>query len=484
MLDRPSSPDPRQQKAAFLHAQVAAAAPPTLRSLTGSDFFPPSPHSPSGSEKRYSRANILLFRAATGEERALPPTEPDLSLDDHPPLDYKPRISSVTDSTPTDSPDRTHVSLQLGQEAMHCAMREPVDTSAASSSPPQSPVDDDACSTYSHASAINLEDLDDDDLAGLRLHGLGDADAPPIINRQVLERRRQSFANSFAKARQAKADRKAVVLARPELQPQHKHISLIDRCIRAITEALDLNLNYSKAATDKFHAFSSLFTRDERQVIGELLREASARLRNETPTPWRSPIHWSNRRPLLKSSAQAHSTHQLSGVFRSQRNRRNPKVMTSDTLVRSVVFGSHIIPGVQSAESILMRMAGEYQREEVNRKASRAERIDIPLSFAMTLTAALAVFARLECNASYRRYRSRSASNRRSNPQALIMIKTKYDGLKLSFAVTLHGESPCTVLFRRPRIFSPRKIDDYATLVTEAKDIMTEFGREVIGPRD
>lgn len=455
-----------------------SSQPATLRSLTGSDVYPPQTNSPT-SEKRYSRANILLFRAATGEESPL--LRPDL---DQPSLDRHPRISSVTDTNSTSSPAASHPVLTPPSTTRFSI-------SPVRSDPPLSPLDDDTASTYSHASAINLDDLDDDDLAGLRLHAVPDHnptpdDNPaPVISSQLLELRRQSFANSFAKARQA-ADRKAVVLVRPELQPENEHVTLIDRCIRAFVETLDMNLGYSKLATDKFHSFSALFTRDEKQVIGELLREASARLRNETPTPWRSPVQWAGKRQLVRAPLPARPAGgQLSSVFRSPwAGRRNvTKSVSNDTLVRSVVFGSHVIPGVQSAESLLMRMAGEYQREEVNRKANRAERLDIPLSFAMTLTGALAVFARLDCHASYRRYRSRSASNRRGNPQALIMIKTKYDGLKLSFAVTLHGESPCTVLFRRPRIFSPRKIDDYATLVTEAKDILQEFGREVIGPR-
>lgn len=143
-----------------------------------------------------------------------------------------------------------------------------------------------------------------------------------------------------------------------------------------------------------------------------------------------------------------------------------------------------MIPGAQSAEAILLRMAGEYHREEMTRKANRAERIDVPLSFALTLTAALAVFARLDCTVTYRRYWSRNVTFRRTAPQAMLWLKTRYDGLRLSFGVTLHGDSPCTILFKRPRIFSLRKIDDYATLVTEAKDILSEFGRDVMGSKE
>lgn len=441
-----SASPPRPLKAPQLH---------TIRSLTGADVYPPSSStSPVVTpEKRYSRQNILIFRSATGEERRLSSlaqqTHQSSSPLQHPVL--KPRISSVTDSSEPDHDQSPNVSLPDFP------------------SPPPAPLyrDDDADSIYSHASAINLEDLDDQHLS----------DFPPSPYHPQTS---APFANSFAKARQAK-HRNALVLARPEVQPHNRSICLIERCVHALSEALDMNLLFATIAVDKFHAFSSLYTNDERQVIAHLLKEASARLRNEAPTPWRSPIRSSKRIVINASSPQNRSANQVANLFRSRFTHDNPETMSADTLVRSVVFGSHVIPGVQSAESILLRMAGEYQRDVINRKASRAERIDVPLSFALTLTGALATFARLECHASYRRYRCRSASTRRSSPRALIMVKTRYDGHRLSFAVTLHGESPCTVLFRRPRIFSLRKIDDYATLVTEAKDILTQFGREITG---
>lgn len=454
---------------------------PTLAARPAVFHSADSPPSPSASEKRYSRLNISLFRSASGAEQTLPstpPTDPDPDPDHV--LNYKPRISSVTDSS--GSPDRTRQKLDLSLDKV------PLPTDHLDVDHDH---DDDCGSTYSHASAINLDDLDDDDVAGLRvaaIAGINNPDVvkPPTLNRQMLEYNRQSFANSFAKARQAKISRQ-VVLAPKELQPHNRAASLVERCVRAFSEALDMNLSYARVAAEKFYSFAPLFTKDERLVIGDFLKESATRLRNETPTPWRSPIQWPHKRSIVRPGQlqpPTPPTKELAAAISAPWKRRNAKALTNDTLVRSVVFGSHVIPGVQSAESLLLRMAGEYQREEVNRKANRAERIDIPLSFAMTLTGALATFARLECSASYRRHRSRSAANRRSNPQALIMIKTKYDGVKLSFAVTLHGDSPCTVLFRRPRIFSQRKIDDYATLVTEAKDILSEFGREVAGPKD
>lgn len=264
------------------------------------------------------------------------------------------------------------------------------------------------------------------------------------------------------------------MLSRPELQNHNKSATLTERCIVAFTEVLDMNINHARVVSERFRAFSALYTRDERTLIAEMLREASKRLRNETSTPWRSPL------PRTQSTKQPEP--QIPKTLVPWARRTN--AMSDDAVVRSVVYGTHVIPGVQSAEAVLLRMAGEYQREEVNRRASRAERLDVPLSFAMTLTAALATFARLECSVTYKRYRSRSAAHRRSNPQALLMLKTRYDGLKLSFAVTLHGDSPCTVLFRRPRTFVSRKIDDYATVVTEAKDLLMEFGREVIASRE
>lgn len=466
----PSSPRP-------LHSPHT----PTIRTLTGPELMPTTPT--THPEKPHSRPNLLVFRSAEGEQLPLSPLHRPASppFDEPPPLG-KPRISSVTDSA-AGSPDRTRQDLDLNFEN---------DTPSHKSIPHlEQPVfEDDSASTYSHASALNLDDLDDEDIAGLRATArpaLVKNDIHPHLSRNILERNRQSFANSFARAEHAQMSRKAIVLAPPELQPHNCAASLIDRCVRAFSETLDMNLVVARVASERVAAFSALFTKDERLIISEFLKGAAMLLKNESPTPWRLPLkQWSETRPLLLAPAtpQGKNTHQLANILRGPWSRPNTKTLSNDALVRSVVFGSHVIPGVQSAESLLMRMAGEYQREEVNRKANRAERIDVPLSFAMTLSGTLATFARLECSATYKRYRSRSAANRRSNPHALIILKTKYDGLKLSFAVTLHGESPCTVLFRRPRIFSQRKIDDYATLVTEAKDILAEFGREIVGPRE
>lgn len=426
----------------------------------------------------------------------------------------KPRISSVTDASAHTSPDASHTDcaarfhhnspprhslpvdvsrprrsagrlLAAGGLIPSRASRGSFDRDVAADD-----IDDrdDVESTYSHASAINLDDLDDDDIAGLRLHsGNDDPNGAPVISRKVLDLRRQSFANSFAKARQAKS-RRTVVVSKQEVQPKKEPPSLLERCVYALSEALDMNLPFAKAATERFIAFAPLYTSDERHVIADILRETSMRLRNEAPTPWRSPI-WNGRRSLFRNNhppdlGHAQSSYQLATRRRMICVPSRPKILSSDTLIRSVVFGSHVIPKLQSAESILLRMAGEYHREEVTRRTNRAERVDVPLSFAMTLTAALATFARLECTISYSKYRSRNASNRKGSPHAILWLKTKYDGIRLSFGVTLHGECPCTLLFRRPRIFSLRKIDDYATLVTEAKDILLEFGREVVGNKE
>lgn len=339
--------------------------------------------------------------------------------------------------------------------------------------------EDDCASTYSHASAINLDDLDDD----AALHQPPRLAAPPL--RGVAESRRDSFARSFARASARKMV--PVVPVQNGLGEKAADIrlrSLLDRCVDALAEAVDLNLAYARSAADRFARMSALYTPDEREVIATLLHETCLRVRSEAPTPWRTPIGSGRRSAFLVAGthgANRKQTHLADG--RDLMVTASGKQKHSDVSVRAVVFGAHVVPGLLSAESILLRMAGEYQREEVNRKASRSERVDVPLSFAMTLTAALAAFARLECSTTYRRYRSRNAANRRSNPHALLWLKTKFDGMRLSFGVTLHGESPCTMLFRRPRIFSLRKIDDYATLVTEAKEIISEFGREVSGPR-
>eukprot|EP00177_Eucheuma_denticulatum_P003810 GFKZ01006886.1.p1 GENE.GFKZ01006886.1~~GFKZ01006886.1.p1 ORF type:complete len:523 (+),score=69.64 GFKZ01006886.1:122-1570(+) len=467
---------------------------PTLRSLTGSELMhtSPVPNDPH----RFLRSNILVFRAASGEEQPISPRPSSPASDDTPHMPVKPRISSVTDSL-AGSPDRTHPDVHDHSHS-HSPVS-PVQTPTSHAPIPDMDsniIDDDSASTYSHASAINLDDLDDDDIAGLRSAGLSrlHGGSPRAVHRRLLESNRQSFANSFAKARQVARSRKAVVVARQELQPHNRAPSLTDRCVGAIAEVLDMNAGWWRAANDRFIAFSALYTKDEKMVIGEFLKESGSRLKNDNLTPWRSPLHMfggkaeGGSRALIKSAGGNGRVAAAPGGSASNSKvewRRGfaKSVIVNDNIVRSVVFGSHVVPSVQTAESVLLRMAGVYHREEVTRRTSRAERLDVPLSFAMTLTGTLATFARLECSANYKRYRSRSAANRKSNPQALIVLKTKYDGLKLSFAVSLHGDSPCTVLFRRPRIFSPRKIDDYATLVTEAKDILAEFGREVGGSR-
>lgn len=536
--------------------------------------------------------------------------------------------------------------------------------------------DDDRASTYSHASAVNLDDLDDDDLAGIHVHhasvsasasGSGGSSATnnrqpqrtlgkPRISRQVLDLRRQSFINSLTRAREAK-DRKgnkralvpmddstmtpSIGAVIPQQTPdeansnnkningqQPSSLTLMERCVTALTEVLDVNLTHAKMATERFVSFQALYTPDERRVVAEILRETTARLRSERAGGtsgkggggggWRkgtflgkylgganyngglynqyqpgamvdgggylygyaglneqllqqqlearasnqyyhaarcpgaynvNPLH--NNQQLLRAVAlrqqqftapqyvacdesgtltSSRSSHQLmvhplgnntaclhnavvavhphqltpgtttAGTCTSSSNTKSscysrwissPTGMYTfsshddDIVVRSVIFGMHVIPGIDSTEAMLLRMAGEFQRDEVTRRHLSwhrgAERVDVPLSFAMTLTAALATFSRLECVAGYKRYASRNAANRRTGlPQAVLWLRTKYDGMRLSFGVTLHGESPCTVLFKRPRVFSLRKIDEYAAVVTEAKDILAEFGRDVV----
>lgn len=556
--------------------------------------------------------------------------------------------------------------------------------------------DEDRASTYSHASAVNLDDIDDDDLANIHMHTSSNpppsasaaSNDPnqqqqrtlnkPLLSRQVLDLRRQSFVNSLARARQAKdlqsttSKQQGVTAVVPQQQENEGGHTLMERCVTALTEVLDVNLTHAKMTTERFVSFQALYSPDERRVVAEILRETTARLRSERAGAgggggmggkgnsngggggWRrgtflgkyirggpvggegkyysgglyhqlqqpvvgamvdggggggggyvygyaglnehllqqqlqarasnhhchgaaarrqgaynvNPVH--NNQPLLRTVALRHgqqqhvqpqyaatvsrdesgalsssqSSHQLrlqqqqeeyalgyyyndnskalvprhayqlmtpmttrsggynghyynhetnnpwisspTGMYTSHGGGNNK--MTDDMLIRSVVFGMHVsmrgMMSMDSTEAMLLRMAGEFQRDELTRRFlshNRAERVDVPLSFAMTLTAALATFARLECVAGYKRYGSRFATNRRLGlPQAVLWIRTKYDGLSLRFGVSLHGESPCTVVFKRPRVFSLRKIDEYAAVVTEAKDILAEFGRDVV----
>lgn len=339
-------------------------------------------------------------------------------------------------------------------------------------------------SCYSHAEVIKLDDLDPDDLADLQTLGLDANASRAVVSRKAKEIRRMSFANSFARAKKLHASQKALVLARPEMQPINNSVPLVERCVMALTDMLDLSLKNAQLVSSKFKDFSALFTKDERSVIGELLREASLRLRSERGKQKHDLSHWftptQNPRRRLKALLDSTNASAPSKPTKGPWARACLANAGNENMLRAVVFGNHVIPGVQSGDSILMRMAGEYQRVEFKRKANRAELVDVPLSFSMTLLAVVATFLRLDCSVAYRRHSSRSASNRRGNAQAVLTVKTRVERVKLNFSMQLHGESPCTVIFRRPRTFSMKRIDHYADLVIEAKDILGDFASDIV----
>lgn len=360
------------------------------------------------------------------------------SDDDQPPLPLgKPRISSVTDSSSTTSSPR--VSIRPDRRATPPLRRHLPDVPVL----PPGPIhasddddDDDAASTYSHASVLNLDDLDDDHLLGIRLP------------------RRPTLRLCRSKGNNRNQPRRAVVLAQNEYQPHNRLEPLFERCVHALCDAVDADALAATAAVASFRAFSQLFTSIERNVIAHLFRSASALLRREAPTPWRSPLNV------------------------QQPARLTPPPGMDESLVRAVVYGAHILPAA-GPETILIRLAGVYHREQLRKRAAKDQRVLVPLSFSMTLTALLAALSRLECSPAFRRFRSRAATTRTGEPHAVIVVRVNYDGARLSFDISLHGEAPCTVLFRKPKLLASRKTADFDAIVGEIRGVLTEFANSV-----
>ncbi|CAN8061323.1 unnamed protein product [Agarophyton chilense] len=414
---------------------AALSAVPTIRSITGVDVCPPRAELAStgcdedgGGALRLGKARISSVTdsdSRASSPRATPP-HPD-RLSNAPLRRRLPDLRAIP-------PGPSH----SGVGARHKDHKDDVVVDDDNDD------NEDAGSTYSHASVLNLDDLEDDE-------------------HHVLATRLQRYTQRLSRSRQwrewrgvrggARNTRGAVVLARDEYQSHNCLEPLFERAVHALVDAVDADALSASAAVASYRAFSPLYTNTERTVVSSLFRNASAQLRREAPTPWRSPLVRETVRVQLPDGVD-------------------------EALVRGVMYGAHVLPGA-GAETILIRLAAAYHREQLRKRYAKARRVMVPLSFAMTLTALLAALSRLECSMAFRRLRSRAATRRVAEPHAVVAVRAKYDGARLAFDVSLHGDAPCTVLFRKPRLLPSSKLADFNAIVAEVATVITDFGHVV-----
>lgn len=293
--------------------------------------------------------------------------------------------------------------------------------------------------------------------------------------------------------------------------------SMIDRAAQALAELLDQKRTAANRLTEGTRSFSSVFTVDEKDVFGVVVKAALALIRQRTSSKETNKYSKDASKFQLK-------THEGGGgqlVVRRQSTRakavkgkRKTTAAVPDVLVtQRILLGSVTKPktttrgsgsrGTPAAAVMLITdgtvlgMAESDATEASSllpmsprgplvRNASN-ESIYIQLPFAATLISILAVLARLDCELIFKRRKNRGGDHR-SNSQsdkdaATVHARAKQDrsSRHFAFSVVVQGASPARITFRRPKFIAMRRVDDYVDIVLDSKELIAEYCSTIWG---
>lgn len=99
--------------------------------------------------------------------------------------------------------------------------------------------------------------------------------------------------------------------------------------------------------------------------------------------------------------------------------------------------------------------------------------IQVMMSFSLTVTTALAAFARLLCDITLTQFVKEDSN-------AEFSVRLSNSDTRLSFAVSFSGDAPCSVRFHTPGILALRQMGKFTAIVKQVRGLIEEFEREVL----
>jgi hypothetical protein len=337
--------------------------------------------------------------------------------------------------------------------------------------------------------------------------------------------RRDSFAASFARRATRKIDSRPS--GRPRTLPMETHHDevlqlgatshvkplseglfcrgavLMERCAHALSELLDQNPKVSKRLTESTRTFASMFSSNEKQILGLVVRRALYIIRKDHQDQSR---YFDGRRVTslgqrLAAVRSRDASEQSSSDIQQDGFNRGDLVCSpqSARLARDILLGEQLTKHPKSGFVRDLRLIGNGKPgaalDAGANRPSRAlgfkghlaasfsnETIDLYLPFGSALIAILGAMARLDCSVSFRRFKNRHSVDRRDVVRTTVInVQACQDhtGRSFSFEIIALGGSPTRIVFRRPRFISLRRIDDYVDIVVDSKELLLEYCADV-----
>lgn len=262
----------------------------------------------------------------------------------------------------------------------------------------------------------------------------------------------------------------------PQLQPQQSSEALVAStatpsllCIaaHALAQALypSLDGGINDEVYGKFISLAvdcaPLVRADHQTVMTSLLRRTSRILNVTTILPWHHPNLPPAPNTVLESLAP------------------NDKLTASVILVG--LFPMSSAPHTQyyyrrkrrAVRRALVLAAAPCSQQASDSIDQSIVDIQVMMSFTMTVTTALAAFARLRCDVTLTQH-VKGASN------AEFSVRLTNHRSKLSFAVSFIGDAPCSIRFHTPGILALRHIDKFTKVARGVKAIIEKVEKEVL----
>lgn len=287
--------------------------------------------------------------------------------------------------------------------------------------------------------------------------------------------------------------------------------SLIARAADALVELLDEKKAASTRLTEGTRAFSTVFTHDEKEVFGLVVRAALGLIRerasNKDANKFRKDA---GKFELAKTQGGGQMVvHRAKSSSTEARSKKKRAPEPSLTLTQRVLLGTVTnrkqnksgskgsrsaaggtvmlvtdgkVPGKPSTHMVDFESARFMTPRGPLTRSSSNETIHIQLPFASTLLSLLAVLARLDCELIFKRRKNRYGDHRRNSAIsehdcATVHARARQDrsNRHFTFSVVVQGSSPAKITFRRPKFIAIRRVDDYVDIVLDSKELMAEY---------
>lgn len=284
---------------------------------------------------------------------------------------------------------------------------------------------------------------------------------------------------------------------------------LIGRASHALVELLDEKKAAASRLTEGTRAFSTVFTADEKDVFGVVVRGALAVIKqrnaDKNANKFKKDV---GRFELAKTHGGGQVVlHKAKGSGPATKSKKSAAPEPNLLLTQRVLLGTVTKPKSRSkaagsrnapAPSIMLitdgKVTGEVGTQKADpgnalsmtpcgplAKSSSNEIMFIQLPFASALLSVLAALARLDCELIFKRRKNRSGDLRRNflseNDAATVHARARQDrsNRHFTFSVVVQGSSPTRITFRRPKFIALRRVDDYVDIVLDSKELITEY---------